>query len=331
MKSHTRRHFLASTTAGAVTAIGIIRTPVLRAADAGTMPMRAFGKTGVKVSALGLGGWHIGIQKEVAESVRLIQAAMDAGVTFLDNSNDYNEGQSEIRMGEAIKGRRDKVFLMTKFNFRDRKNALRELETSLQRLQTDHLDLWQFHSMERQEDADWIFAANGAIEAAELAKKQGKARFIGFTGHKSPDHHLKVLTKPYAWDAIQMPLNVLDPYFSSFERWVLPEAVKRNLGIVGMKPMAFRNAPLSGAITGVECLHYAMSLPVSVTITGIENQERLDQALKAVATFKPLSAAERAALSARMKPFVKDGQGEPYKVTKDFDNKPAGFPPPYEA
>lgn len=332
MTSHTRRQFLSTTTiAGAVFAAGILPAPVLRGADAVAMPLRPFGNTGVKVSMLGLGGWHIGIQKEMAESVRLIHAAMAAGVNFLDNSNDYNEGQSELRMGEAIQGRRDQVFLMTKFNFRDKKNALRELETSLKRLRTDHLDLWQFHSMERQEDADWIFATNGAIEAAELAKKQGKARFIGFTGHKSPDHHLKMFTKSYEWDAIQMPLNVLDPYFGSFERWVLPEAVKRNLGIVGMKPMAFRNAPLSGAITGVECLHYAMSLPVSVTITGIENQERLDQALKAVATFKPLSEAERAALSVRMKPFVKDGQGEPYKVTKDFDNKPAGFPPPYEA
>ncbi|MBK9139822.1 MAG: aldo/keto reductase [Verrucomicrobia bacterium] len=330
MTHQTRRQFLAKTSA-AVAAAGILRSPVLRAADASTMPMRTFGKTGVKVSMLGLGGWHIGIQQEVAESVRLIRAALDAGITFLDNSVDYNDGQSEIRMGEAIKGRRDQVFLMTKFNFRDKKNALRELETSLQRLQTDHVDLWQFHSIERQEDPDWIFAPHGAIEAAELARKQGKARFIGFTGHKSPDHHLKMFTKPYEWDAIQMPLNVLDPHFGSFERWVLPEAVKRNLGIVGMKPMAFRNAPVSGAITGIECLHYAMSLPVSVTITGIENQERLDQALRAVATFKPLSESERAALNARMKPFVKDGQGEPYKVTKDFDNNPAGFPPPYDA
>lgn len=331
MQLHTRRQFLSTTAAGTVAAASLLRSPLLRGADAGVMPMRTFGKTGAKVSMLGLGGWHIGIQKEVAESVRLIHAAMDAGVNFLDNSNDYNDGQSELRMGEALQGRRDRVFLMTKFNFRDKKNALRELETSLKRLQTDHLDLWQFHSMERQEDADWIFAQHGAIEAAVLAKQQGKTRFIGFTGHKSPDHQLKMFTKPFEWDAIQMPLNVLDPHFGSFERWVLPEAVKRNLGIVGMKPMAFHNAPLSGAITGIECLHYAMSLPVSVTITGIENQDRLEQALKAVATFKPLSETERAALSARMKPFVKDGQGEPYKVTKDFDNKPAGFPPPYEA
>ena len=293
--------------------------------------MRAFGKTGVKVSQLGLGGWHIGVQKTPAESHRLIHLAMDHGVNFLDNSIDYNEGQSELRMGEAIQGRRDRVFLMTKHNFRDRKSALRDLEISLKRLQTDHLDLWQFHSIERVEDPDWIFEKNGAIEAAEQAKKQGKVRFVGFTGHKSPDFHLKMLGKVYAWDALQMPLNVLDPHFRSFERLVLPEAVKRNLGIVGMKPMAFQNAPKTGSITSIECLHYAMSLPVSVTITGCETEERLLTALEAVRTFRQLDEPALQALRDRMKPFVKDGAAEPYKITTDFDNKPAAFAPPYEA
>jgi predicted aldo/keto reductase-like oxidoreductase len=220
---------------------------------------------------------------------------------------------------------------MTKHNFRDKKSALRDLEISLKRLQTDHLDLWQFHSIERVEDPDWIFEKNGAIEAAELAKKQGKARFIGFTGHKSPDHHLKMLAKPYAWDALQMPLNVLDAHFRSFERLVLPEAVKRGLGIVGMKPMAFQNAPKTGAITSIECLHYAMNLPVSVTITGCETEERLRTALEAVRTFKKLSPAEMQALRDRMQPFVKNGESEPYKTTTNFDNNPAAFAPPYEA
>lgn len=301
------------------------------APSGGIIPRRAFGRTGVEVSILGLGGWHVGIQKEPAESHRLIRTAMDAGINFLDNSNDYNDGQSEIRMGEAIQGRRDQVFLMTKHNYRDRKHALLDLETSLRRLRTDHLDLWQFHSIERQEDPDWIFAPNGAIEAAEQAKKEGKVRFIGFTGHKSPDYHLKMLTKPYAWDAIQMPLNVLDPHFGSFERLVLPEAVKRGLGIVGMKPMAFQNAPKTGAISSTECLHYAMSLPVSVTITGCETFERLETALAAARSFRPLKSDAMQALRDRMRPFVKDGASEPYKVTKDFDNRPAGFPPPYEA
>jgi aryl-alcohol dehydrogenase-like predicted oxidoreductase len=330
MHKQNRREFLAVTARGAAAAAVLPSLDCL-AATGDAIPTRPFGKTGVKVSILGVGGWHIGIQKEKSESIRLIQTAMDAGVNFLDNSIDYNEGQSELRMGEAIKGRRDQVFLMTKHNFRDRKSALRDLEISLKRLQTDHLDLWQFHSIERPEDPDWIFEKNGAIEAAELARKQGKIRFIGFTGHKNPDYHLKMLAKSFAWDAIQMPLNVLDSHFRSFERNVLPEAVKRQLGIVGMKPMAFQNAPLTGAITSTECLQYAMSLPVSVTITGCETMERLETALKAARSFKPLGAAEMQALRDRMKTFVKDGKSEPYKITTDFDNKPAAFPPPYEA
>jgi uncharacterized protein len=333
MTAQSRREFLGTTLGGAVAVTTAHLLPVVgRAAESsGGMPMRSFGKTGAKVSQLGLGGWHVGVQKEVAESVRLIRMAMDHGINFLDNSNDYNEGQSEIRMGEAIQGRRDQVFLMTKHNFRDRKSALRDLEMSLKRLRTDHLDLWQFHSIERVEDPDWLFAKNGAIEAAELARKQGKTRFIGFTGHKNPEFHLKMLGKAYAWDAVQMPLNVLDPHFRSFERLVLPEAIKRNLGIVGMKPMAFQNAPKTGVITSIECLHYAMSLPVSVTITGCETEERLRTALEAVSTFKPLSETAMQSLRDRLRPFVKEGQGEPYKITTDFDNQPAAFAPPYEA
>jgi uncharacterized protein len=330
MNTQSRREFLASTL-GAVAATGFVN-PVAQAAESiGPMPMRIFGKTGVKVSQLGLGGWHIGIQDPRAESIRLIHMAMDHGINFLDNSIDYNEGQSELRMGEAIRGRRDKVFLMTKHNFRDKKSALRDLEISLKRLQTDYLDLWQFHSIERIEDPDWIFERHGAIEAAEIARQQGKARFIGFTGHKNPEYHLKMLAKSYNWDALQMPLNVLDPHFQSFEKRVLPEAVKRNLGIIGMKPMAFQNAPKTGVITSIECLHYAMSLPVSVTITGCETVERLRTALQAVETFKPLTPSEMQALSDRLRPFVNDGNSEPYKTTTNFDNKPAAFPPPYEA
>ena len=334
MSTQSRREFLGTTLGGAAAAaaaVHLLPAEGRAAESSGGMPMRSFGKTGVKVSQLGLGGWHIGIQKERSESHRLIHMAMDHGVNFLDNSLDYNEGQSEIRMGEAINGWRDQVFLMTKHNFRDKKSALRDLEISLKRLQTDHLDLWQFHSIERVEDPDWIFEKSGAIEAVELAKKQGKARFVGFTGHKNPEFHLKMLGKPYAWDAIQMPLNALDPHFRSFERLVLPEAVKRNLGIVGMKPMAFQNAPKTGAITSTECLHYAMSLPVSVTITGCETEERLRTALEAVRSFKPLSETAMQSLRDRLRPFVKEGQAEPYKITTDFDNKPAAFAPPYEA
>lgn len=330
MKNQPRRKFLGVALGGAAAITFLPATSY--SADA-TRPIarRPFGKTGVQVSQLGLGGWHVGVQKERAESIRLIRMAIDAGINFLDNSIDYNEGQSELRMGEAIQGRRDQVFVMTKHNFRDRKSALRDLEISLKRLQTDYLDLWQFHSIERPEDADWIFTENGAIEAAEQARKQGKARFIGFTGHKNPEYHLKMLAKPYAWDAIQMPLNVLDPHFRSFERQVLPEAIKRQLGIIGMKPMAFQNAPKTGVITSTECLHYAMSLPVSVTITGCESQERLQTALNAARSFTKLSDSEMQALRDRMKSFVNDGKSEPYKITTDFDNKPAAFAPPYPA
>lgn len=329
MSGQSRRQFIATATVGAASA-SLIPAVAAGAVRLGEIPKRPFGKTGVEVSLLGVGGYHVGVQKEPAESHRLIRTAIDAGVNFLDNSIDYNEGQSEVRMGEAIKPLRDKVFVMTKHNFRDKKSALRDLEISLKRLQTDYLDLWQFHSIERPEDPDWIFAENGAIEAAELAKKQGKVRFIGFTGHKNPEYHLKMLGKPFAWDAIQMPLNVLDAHFRSFERRVLPEAAKRNLGIVGMKPMAFRNAPLTGVVTSTECLHYAMSLPVSVTITGCETMERMETAINAARTFEQLSDDQMQLLRDRLKPFVKEGDSEPYKTTNNFDNKPAAFAPPYE-
>lgn len=334
MSPSSRREFLSVSIGGiaaATIAPGCLSNSPSTADPNSAIPMRPFGKTGAKVSQLGLGGWHIGIQQDPAESIRLIHTAIDAGINFLDNSIDYNDGQSEIRMGQAIKGRRHNVFLMTKHNFRDKKNALRDLEISLKRLQTDYLDLWQFHSIERPEDPDWIFAQNGAIEAADAAKKQGKARFIGFTGHKNPDYHLKMLAKNYPWDALQMPLNVLDPHFRSFERLVLPHAVKRQMGIIGMKPMAFQNAPKTGAISSTECLHYAMSLPVSVTITGCETIERLQTAIAAARSFKKLDEAAMQNLRNRMQPFVKDGQSEPYKTTNNFDNNPAAFPPPYEA
>lgn len=333
MRDRTRREFLDGAIRGAAAfgagwaALNAEGAEGLLAAG-GEIPRRTLGKTGLKVSIVGLGGWHVGIQKDPEESVRLIQAAIDGGINFLDNSHDYNEGQSEIRMGKAIQGRREKVILMTKFNSRDRKGALKELEESLRRLGTDHLDIWQFHSMERAEDPDWIFSKNGAFEAALTAKKEGKARFIGFTGHKHPDFHLKMLAKPFEWDTIQMPLNILDAHFRSFEKNVLPEAVKRNLGIIGMKPLAFHEA--LQVASAVECLHYAMSLPTSVVITGCETMERVEQALKAGRTFKPLDAAQIAALLERSKELGSSGKGEPFKLTTNFDNKPPAGPPPYE-
>lgn len=332
MKANSRRQFLTRTIRMACAAgsgWAVLRISPVHAAKAGDIPRRRLGRTGLKVSIIGLGGWHIGIQKDPAESVRLIQTAIDGGINFLDNSWDYNEGQSEIRMGQAIKGRRDQVVLMTKFNARDKKGALRELDQSLRRLQTDYLDIWQFHSIERAEDPDWVFSPHGAIEAVALARNQGKVRFIGFTGHKNPDYHLAMLQKQFAWDTIQMPLNILDAHFRSFRKLVLPVAVERKLGIIGMKPMAFKTA--LEVASARECLHYAMSLPVSVTITGCETMERIEQALTVGRTFKPLSKKETQALLARSKPTGETGQSEPYKLTTDFDNKPSATPPPYEA
>jgi predicted aldo/keto reductase-like oxidoreductase len=335
----TRRRFLGATVRGCVTvgvgagAFGCSgRDGGVRDGGAdspGGVPRRVLGKTGLEVSIVGLGGYHIGIQKDPAESVRIIQGAIDGGINFFDNSNDYNEGQSEIRVGEATQGRRDQVVLMTKFNSRDKKGAMLELEESLRRLRTDVIDVWQFHSMERIEDPDWIFTLHGAIEAVDLAKRQGKVRFVGFTGHKHPDIHLKMLAQPYDWDTIQMPLNILDAHFRSFGHSVLPEAVRMNLGIIGMKPLAFQGAlKVAGA---VECLHYAMSLPVSTTLTGCETEERLEQALLAARTFRPMVPTAMEALLARSKELGSSGEGEPFKRTTDFDNKPPASPPPYGA
>lgn len=300
-----------------------------RAAAETPMPRRTLGKTGLEVSLLGLGGWHIGAPRESAEGERIIKAAMDAGVNFLDNSHDYHDGDSERRMGNATKGRRDEVILMTKVNARDRKGAMQELESSLRLLQTDHVDIWQIHSVERAEDPDWLFSKNGAIEALVQAKKEGKTRFVGFTGHKNPDYHLAMLEKDFDWDTIQMPLNVLDAHFRSFESKVLPKANSLNVGVIGMKPLASSFAVR--AADPIECLHYAMNLPVAVTVTGCDSMERLEQALKAVRTFKPLDKEQVATLLAKTKTFGQSGDGEPFKTTTRYDNRPPATPPPYEA
>lgn len=306
-----------------------LRATAARAADAVPVPRRMLGKTGLEVSLLGLGGWHIGAPRDPAEGERIIRTAIDAGVNFLDNSHDYHAGDSERRMGRAIRGRRDDVIVMTKFNARDRKGAMQELEESLKFLQTDHVDIWQIHSVEREEDPDWLFSENGAIEALVQAKKEGKTRFVGFTGHKSPQYHLAMLEKEFAWDTLQLPLNVLDAHFRSFESDVLPKAVEMKLGIIGMKPLA--SAFALKAAEPIECLHYAMDLPVSVTLTGCDSMDRLEQALTAVRTFKPLDDARREALLAKTRSFGVSGEGEPFKTTTRYDNRPPASPPPYDA
>jgi predicted aldo/keto reductase-like oxidoreductase len=291
---------------------------------ASTMPMRQLGKTGVSVSMVGLGGFHIGMQKEEAESIRIIRSALDRGINFLDNCWDYNEGKSEERMGKALKdGYRDKAFVMTKLDGRTKKAAADQLDQSLKRLGVDHIDLVQIHEVIRPTDPARAFAAGGCIEALVEAKKAGKLRFIGFTGHKDPDIHLAMLKAAddhqFAFDTVQMPLNVMDAHYRSFEKMVLPVLVQKEIGVLGMKSMGSGIILESKAVTAVECLHYAMNLPTSVVITGCDTMGILDQALAAALSFKPLEPAQVTALLDRTKVFAKDGRFERFKTSTQFD------------
>ena len=254
-----------------------------------------------------------------------MRSALDNGVNFLDNSWDYNNGASEERMGKALRdGYRQKAFLMTKIDGRDKKGAQQQLDTSLKRLQTDHLDLLQFHEIIRMEDADRIFATGGALETVAAAKKAGKVRYIGFTGHKSPDIHLHMLqvakAHGFQFDTVQMPLNVMDAHFNSFEKKVLPELVKQNIGVLGMKSMGDKIILQSNKVQAVECLRYAMNLPTSVVITGCDSMQILEQALNAARTFKPMSKEEVAALLSKTAEVAAKGDFERYKTSSQFDS-----------
>jgi predicted aldo/keto reductase-like oxidoreductase len=291
----------------------------------GVIPLRTLGRTGEKVSMVALGGAHIGKQSDEQESIRIIRTALDEGMNFLDNSWDYNDGQSEIRMGKALRdGYRQKAFLMTKIDGRTKKSAAQQLDESLKRLQVDHVDLLQFHEIIRMEDPDRIFAPGGALEAVLEARKAGKLRYIGFTGHKSPDIHLKMLSTAKAhqfhFDTVQMPLNVMDAHYESFEKKVLPVALEQHVGVLGMKPMGDHIILDSKAVSPIECLHYAMNLPTSVVITGCDSLPILGQALKAARTFQPLKAPQVAALLARTAPAAREGKYELYKTSQKFDS-----------
>jgi predicted aldo/keto reductase-like oxidoreductase len=290
----------------------------------GQMIYRTLGKTGEKVSLLGLGGYHIGIQQDEQLSIRIIRSAIDEGVNFMDNCWDYNRGQSEIRMGKALlDGYREKVFLMTKIDGRGKDAAARQIDESLKRLQTDRIDLVQHHEIIRMEDPDRIFASGGAMEAVLAARKAGKIRYIGFTGHKDPLVHLRMLEiarkHDFHFDAVQMPLNVMDAHFRSFGKQVLPSLVKDQIGVLGMKPMGSGDILKSKTATPLECLHYAMSLPTSVVITGIDSMEILKQDLEAVRAFKPLAPEAMAELLKRTAPAAAEGQYEKFKTTSHFD------------
>ena len=323
-----RREFLEKMTLGvagagaAVSASALASLPL--AAAQGEMPYRTLGRSGEKVSLLGLGGYHIGIQKDEQESIRIIRTAIDSGVNFLDNCWDYNGGTSEIRMGKALRdGYRKKVFLMTKVDGQVKDLATRQIDESLRRLQTDTLDLLQFHEVIRPTDPDRIFAPGGSFEAVMAAKKAGKVRYVGFTGHKDPDIHLKMLDTAFqhgfTFDSVQMPLNVMDMHFKSFAHKVVPVLVEHGIGVLGMKPLAFGIILKSNTVSAIECLHYAMNLPTSVVINGCDSLERLEQGLQAARTFRPLTSKERNSLFARTAAAGRDGQFEPFKTSHMFD------------
>jgi uncharacterized protein len=316
-----RRDFLKK--AAATTVVTSLATKLSQGAT-DPFPSRVLGHTGEKVSLIGLGGYHIGMGSDEQESIGIVRAALDNGVNFLDNCWDYNGGVSEERMGKALRdGYRQKAFLMTKLDGQTKQAATQQLDESLRRLQTDHIDLLQFHEVIRESDPARIFGEGGSMEAVLAAKKQGKIRYIGFTGHKSPDIHLKMLETAFAhrftFDTVQMPLNVMDAHYDSFEKKVLPVLVKHNIGVLGMKPMGDAIILRSKTASPVECLHYAMNLPASVVITGCDSLPILQQALDAARSFKPISKDEVTQLLARTASAAGKGEYELYKTTHNFD------------
>ncbi|MBU6399557.1 MAG: aldo/keto reductase [Verrucomicrobia bacterium] len=317
----TRREFVKlALAAGALAGAA----PAWAAEVRGKMPYRTLGRTGEKVSAIGLGGFHIGVPRDEQEGIRIIRSAVDRGINFMDNCWDYHDGNSEVRMGKALRdGYREKVFLMTKIDGRSKAAAARQIDQSLERLQTDHIDLMQLHEIIRLEDPDVVFASGGAVEALVEARKAGKIRYVGFTGHKDPLVHQRMLEiatqHQFHFDAAQMPLNVMDAHFRSFAHHVVPRLVQEGIGVLGMKPMGSGVILRSNIVKPIECLHYALNLPTSVVITGIDRLEWLDQACEAARTFQPMSPDEVAALLARTAEAAATGRFEPFKTTAGFD------------
>ncbi len=345
--STTRRHFL-KVGAGAVAATSGASSSsrdvssftaseqrtVAPAGGAGDMIYRKFGSKDVRISAIGVGGHHLGDVPSFDEAVQLVHEAVDAGVTFFDNAWEYYNGKTETILGRALRdGRREKVFLMTKVctHGRSGKLAMQMLEDSLRRYQTDHLDLWQIHGIVYDNDPELAYAKGGVLEAFDRAKKEGKVRFVGFTGHKDPAFHLKMLELGYPFDSVQMPLNPFDANFHSFEKQVLPEVNRRGMAALGMKSMGGTAWGIkAGVVQAEEMLRYAMSLPVTTTICGIDSLEVLHQNLRVVRGFQPMTQSEMEALRARCAATAADGRFEPYKVSLRYDNPmtrmPHGFP-----
>jgi len=294
-----RRGFLKAT---AVTAASAALGSWARAAELyGKIPRRVLGRTGLKVSSIGVGGFHATVHKEEQDSINLMHRGLDLGINFFDNADCYHNGVAEERMGKALEGRRNKVILMTKVDQRDAIGSLKTLETTLRRLRTDYLDIWQFHAVMNMNELEQIFAPGGALETAEKARKEGKIRFIGLTGHADPQVHLAAI-KRYPFDTIQMPINVLDPHFKSFRKTVVDEAVQRDTGVIAMKTMIFGKILSFKVATAAEALPWVWSQPVSVLVSGCETVEQLDYNVYLAKTFKPMSEAEQAALLARTEP-----------------------------
>jgi uncharacterized protein len=320
--SISRRGFLGFAAASIFMAHAEPQSP--RSESGNGIPYRTLGRTGEKVSLIGLGGYHLGKQADAQDSIRIIRTGLDSGINFLDNCWDYNDGESEIRMGNALRdGYRQKAFLMSKIDGRTKAAATIQINESLHRLQTDRIDLLQFHEVIRDTDPGRVFAAGGALEAVLEAQKAGKIRYIGFTGHKSPDIHLQMLATAakhgFTFDTVQMPLNVMDAHFNSFEKRVLPVLLKSDIGALGMKPFGDHFILESKTVTPVECLHYAMNLPTSVVITGCDSLAILQQAINAAHSFQPLDPSHVSVLLAKTAKAAETGQFELYKTSHHFD------------
>ena len=319
--SNSRRNFLRAASISALAQEVLAQTT---SASATGLPQRTLGRSGTKVSIACLGGWHIGSVKDEGESIRIMHAAIDEGLTFFDNAWDYHNGRSEEVMGKALKmeGRRSKVFLMTKNCERDYDGSMRNLEESLKRLQTDHLDLWQFHELVYDNDPDWVFE-KGGLKAALEAKKQGKVRFIGFTGHKDPRIHLKMLAKPHEWDSAQMPINVCDAHYRSFQQEVVPVCLRKNVGVIGMKGLG--GGGVEGrlieklGLSAEDCYRYCLSLPVSTQVMGITTMAQLKADVNLARNFKAMTKAEMDAFRAKVRDQATDGRHELFKSSKLYD------------
>jgi predicted aldo/keto reductase-like oxidoreductase len=321
----SRREFLQTTLTGA-TVLALGTDAFAQTTDGGAtgIPIRPLGKTGVNVSILCLGGWHIRAVQDDSEAIQIMHAAIDEGVTFFDNAWDYHDGRSEELMGKALAmdGRREKVFLMTKNCERDYAGSLRHLEDSLRRLKTDYLDLWQFHEIVYDNDPDWVFE-KGGIRAAMEARQAGKVRFIGFTGHKDPRIHLKMLNKPFDWDTAQMPINVMDAHYRSFQNEVVPVCLEKGVGVIGMKSLGGGYPrgiiPSETGLSATECIRYALSQPISTLVVGINSMEDLKQDVAIARHFSPMSEAEQKQLTSKVQDAAGDGRYELFKSTKAFD------------